>query len=71
MAESRVMYSYKHISMCEITLDDGTTRYKVSDDQFGHREKSLFGHDYDPYINRDFYSFRNAFDFYQKLIINK
>ena len=71
MASSRVMYQCDFVSMCEITLDDGTTRYKVSDDQFGHREKTICGRDYDPYINKDFYSFRNAFDFYQKLIVKK
>lgn len=68
MADNKVLFEYKALSLCIVTLEDGSIRYKVSDDKYGHRS-ALFNRVYDPGINKDFYSLRNALNFFNRLVI--
>ena len=59
MSNNKVLYTCKSVTLCKVTLEDGSYRYKVSDDQFECRLGVS--------PNRDFYSLRNALAYLMRL----
>ena len=61
-----VLHTCKGVRLVRVFLEDGTYRYKVSDDCYGH-SYTFMGKKYDAGVNKDFYSLRNALDFFKRI----
>ena len=64
--EVKVLCERKAVRLVKVTLEDGSYRYKVSDDCFGHRA-SFMGKEYDIGVNKDFYSLHNALSYFKRI----